>query len=334
MTTSPSAAIPQTTDWPARLTELARRTLVTEYASLTRDGRPITWPISPYAGPDGTVDVSTGLTYPGKAERARRDPRVSVLFSSSVGSGLDEPDVVLVQGLATVRDADLQANTDRYVRETHEKTPTASGSIPAFVKRRLDWYYARIWVQVTPLRVLSWPGGRLDADPRRWAAPAGTVAPPSDPAPQGPSLPARETPPADWRPFADRTDRLGAPVLTAVGEDGWPLPVRCRSAQRTLDGYLLRPPAGVSLAAGPACLTAHTYSDVMDSQENVVLVGTLEPADGGLVHLRVERALADWSIVGSKFGRMAGFITKGRKLRPRLEIEAGRRGQKVPRINV
>ena len=113
-----------TTQWPAGLAELTRRSLVSEYASLTRDGRPITWPVSPYLAEDGTtIDVSTGLTYPSKAERARRDPRVAVLLSSLVGTGIPDAPVVLVQGLATVRDADLQANTDRYVRES-----MASGS--------------------------------------------------------------------------------------------------------------------------------------------------------------------------------------------------------------
>jgi hypothetical protein len=323
-----------TTTLPPGLAELAERTMVCEYASLTRDGRPVTWPLTPYVGAGGTLDVSTGLTYPGKAERARRDPRVALLFSSPVGTGLAEPPVVLVQGLASVRDADLQATTDRYVRDVQRKTPTAYDGVPEFVLRRLDWYFARIYIELTPLRVLTWPGGRLDAEPERWTAPEGTTAPPSDPAPRGRALPPREQPPTDWRPFADRADRLERPVLTVTGDDGWPLPLRCRSAVRTTDGYLLEPPAGVPVTAGPACLTAHTHTDVMDAQENVVLLGSVEPADDGRVHLRVERALADWSITGSKFGRMAGFVTKGRKLRPRLRLEAERRGQPVPEIRL
>jgi hypothetical protein len=316
------------------LIALARRSMVCEYASLTRDGRPVTWPVGPYVGPDGSLDITTGLTYPGKAERARRDPRIALLLSSPVGTGLSEPPVVLVQGLATVRDADLQANTDRYLREALQKSPSAYGSIPAFLLRRLDWYFARIYVQITPLRVLTWPAGRLDQEPERWEAPAGTVAPPSDPPPSGTSLPVREAPPADWRPYADRADRLGLPVLTVTGADGWPLPVRCRAARRTVDGYLLRSPAGVTVAAGPACLTAHTHSDTLDSQENVVLVGAVEPADDGEVHLHVDRALADWSITGSKLGRTAGFLLKGRRLRPRLRIDAQRRGQSVPEVRL
>ena len=319
--------------WPAGLRTLAERSLVTEYASLTREGRPVTWPVTPYVGDGTTLDVTTGLTYPAKADRARRDPRVALLFSAPV-EGLDRTPVVLVQGLATVRDADLQAGLDRYLRQTREKMPQTYTGMPRFAIRRMDWYLARIWVHVTPLRVLSWPGGRLDHEPESWAAPEGTTAPPCDPAPQGPALPPRTAPPGDWRPFADRADRLGAPVLTVTGDDGWPLPVRSRIAQRTADGYLVELPAGIPTATGAACLTWHTHTPGLATQENVVLVGEAHRVDDGWARVVVERALTDWSITGSRLGRTLGFLANGRTLRPRLEAESRRRGQPVPRIRL
>src|SRR3954451_15838893 len=172
---------PAAVDWPADLAELCRRSLVAEYASLTCDGRPITWPLTPYLGEDtATIDVSTRLTYPAKAERARRDPRVAVLFSSRIAPGMADPAVVLVQGLATVRDADLQANLDRYVCDSLIKLPGTFQGRPTWALRRSAWYFARIYVQVTPLRITSWPGGRLDREPDVWTASEGTTAPPSD----------------------------------------------------------------------------------------------------------------------------------------------------------
>ncbi|MFI6738607.1 pyridoxamine 5'-phosphate oxidase family protein [Nonomuraea sp. NPDC050451] len=93
---------------PAEVRQVFERSFVCEYTSLTRAGRPVTWPVTPYAGRDGTLDVTTGLSYPDKAERARRDPRVALLYSDPAGSGLDRPPVVLVQGRAAVRDADLR----------------------------------------------------------------------------------------------------------------------------------------------------------------------------------------------------------------------------------
>ncbi len=172
--------------WPDELVEVFERSITVEYASLTRDGRPVTVPTTPYMGDDRlTLDVSTGLTYPAKAERARRDPRVCLLFADPVGSGLADPPVVLVQGLATVRDWDLQANTDRYVHRSMDKLPAATKGQPAFVLRRLAWYYARIWIEVTPLHMQWWERRSLDAPPRTWNAPEGTAAPLSDPAPSG-----------------------------------------------------------------------------------------------------------------------------------------------------
>jgi hypothetical protein len=310
--------------------------MVSEYASLTRDGRPVTWAISPYASDDGTtVDVSTGLTYPSKAERARRDPRVAVLLSSRVGSGLAGAPIVLVQGLATVRDADLQATTDRYVRETRAKMPETYRGVPTFALRSMNWYFARIWIAVTPLRITYWPEGRLDREPERWIAPEGTTAPPSDPAPQGKALPARTEAPSDWRPFADRAERLGAPVLTVVDEQGWPLAVRTQAAERTADGFTVVLPAGVTVAAGAACLTAHWHTPGMTQQENVVLLGSAQPVGNGRVHVRVDRALEDWSIVErTRLGRTLGLMRKGKALRERLAVEAARRGQPVPGVRV
>ena len=171
--------------WLEELLPLFERAITVEYASLTRAGTPVTYPVTPYVGEDGrTLDVSTGLTYPAKAERARRNPKVAILYSDPLGSGLDGAPVVLVQGMATVRDADLQANTDRYVRLAMAKLPDTYEGQPKFMLRTLAWYFARIWVQVTPTRILWWPEGRLDEPPREWTAPEGTGAP-SSPEPKG-----------------------------------------------------------------------------------------------------------------------------------------------------
>ncbi|MEN3539199.1 hypothetical protein AAH991_29080 [Microbispora sp. ZYX-F-249] len=320
--------------WPREAAELFGRAMVCEYASLTRVGRPVTWPVTPYIGAAGTLDVSTGLTYPGKAERARRDPRVALLFSSAgaegTGSGLDRPPIVLVQGRAAVRDADLQAGTDRYVRESLAKTGAGFAGMPWFLVKRLGWYFARIWVEVTPERIVWWPEGDLSGTPEVWTAPGGLAVPASDPAPAGPRLPGRSAPPPDWRLFADRAARLGEPVVTMVA-GGMPLPVRVRSAARTEAGFDLRLPAGVEAAPGPVCLTFHRHGPGMEWQENVVLVGTATGADDRL-SVRVERALNDWSLSGDRRERIRSFLGQGRMLRKRLKAEAARRGQPVPRV--
>ena len=92
-------------DWPKAVLALFERAITCEYATLTSHHSPNTYPFTPYVGYDGrTLDIATGLTYPTKAERARRNPKVALLYSDPVGSGLIKPAATLVLGLASVRE--------------------------------------------------------------------------------------------------------------------------------------------------------------------------------------------------------------------------------------
>ena len=136
----------------------------------------MTAPITPYLGPHQTIDLSTGLTYPAKAERARRNPRVCLLFADPLTEGRENAPVAIVQGHAAVRDADLQANTDRYVRDSTMKLPDATKGQPKFVLKRMAFYYARIWVEITPVRIRWWADRSLAGPGEEWRAPPGTGA--------------------------------------------------------------------------------------------------------------------------------------------------------------
>src|SRR4051812_36109608 len=199
MSTAPDPPSTNPSGWPEALIPVFERAITVEYTSLTRAVAPIMTPLTPFLGADRrTLDVSTGLTYPAKAERARRNPRVCLLFSDPVGSGLDAPPVVLVQGQATVRDSDVQANTDRYVRLSLEKLPAAYDGVPKFLLRTMKPYFARSWTPVTPLRIWSCPSPSLDQPPDEWPAPAATAAPPPEPAPPGRQPSAWKEPPTGW----------------------------------------------------------------------------------------------------------------------------------------
>ena len=310
--------------WPPELLEVGEGSVTAEFASFTRTGAPVTVPTTPYVGAEGrTLDVSTGLTYPAKAERARRDPRVSLLFADPLGAAVDRPATVLVQGLATVRDADLQANTDRYVRLSAQKYPEVTKGQPRFVLRRMAWYYARIWIEVTPLHVRWWPDRNLDEQARSWNAPEGTAAPLSDPAPSGAQPKAWLRPPSSWRPAAAGVcEHLTLHDLTVVDANGFPLCLPVTGTRLVDDGFLVRlGPGAPPLDEGPACLTLHTHAEVFTGQENRTFVGRIVPEDrdagGGVTaRLLVERALADWSIAGSRAQTAVGFLRKGRLLSP------------------
>jgi hypothetical protein len=323
--------------WPEELLPLFERAITVEYASLTRANAPITYPLTPYVGEDGlTLDVSTGLTYPAKAERARRNPKVALLYSDPLGSGLDGAPVALVQGLATVRDSDLQANTDRYVRLGMAKLPDTYKGQPRFLLRSVAWYYARIWIQVTPMRMLWWPEGRLDEPPREWTAPEGTNAPSSDPAPPGKQPAPWVEQPSDWRAAAEQTLReLPSRDLTFVGKDGFPVCLPVTEISLRPEGFRLNNAARLADASpeGPACLTFHAHDEGFSYQQNRVLVGQISPKEDGTLIFEVERLLGNWSISQNKLSFMFDFMfRKGRQLRPRLKAESARRGQPVPKV--
>jgi hypothetical protein len=310
--------------------------ITAEYASLTRGGEPITTPVTPYVGAAGTLDISTGLTYPTKAERARRNPHVALLYSDPKGSGLQDAPMVLVQGRAAVRDADLQANTDRYMRESARKLPAASAGMPPFLLRTMGYYYTRIWVEILPTRVLWWPAGQLDTPPQVWEAPVETVYPESDPSPAGKAPGAWKDAPPDWKAGAERAvEALGLPVLSVTGADGWPYLMRARSVALTAEGFELAMPGGITWpATGPACLTFHYHPEQFTGQENMMFVGTARQ-DGSTVRVDISRRIGDWSAGGNN--RMRGlwsFVTAGFRLRPRLREECMRRNQPVPKINL
>ena len=240
------------------------------------------FPSRPTRAAGRPLDVSTGLTYPAKAERARRDPRIALLFSDPVGSGLVDPPTVLVQGLATVRDRDLQAGLDRYVEESRRKLPAASKGTPWFLLERQAGTSPRIWVGMTPLRVTWWPQGRLDAAPQVWTAPAGTGPPPRIPLPRRlPRTTRSGTSGARPRPTGVRPPPApsgsGRPVLTLAGADGWPLPAGTR-----------RPAERRGRRAGPArrgrrpgALRRPRLSDVPPARRPVPAAGERRPRGRG-----------------------------------------------------
>ena len=322
--------------WPPEILPFLSRAFTCEYATQTRAGQPLTVPITPHLGVDGsTVDVATGLAYPLKAERARNDNKVCLLFSYPTGTGLEDAPTVLIYGEATVRDANLQANTDRYVALSMQKFDVAGSSLSRFVHRRGGWYYSRIWVHVTPLKILRWPGGDLDLEPLVWTAPDGTHAPPSDPKPKGKSPGKIFAEPEDWRPGARHSvEKMGAPVVTVLDADGYPVPMRMKAVETTDEGFRITPPAHLPTPIeGRVCVTFHSHPKVFTSQENIAFVGEATPT-GGALDVRVTRQIGSFSLGRSAGQAMKSFFTHGRAIKKRLKGEAARRGQKVPKVNL
>ena len=320
---------------PEELVPLLVDNWACEYASLKKNGTPITIPLLSFPGEDGrTIDITTGLAYPSKAERARNNPKVCLLYSDPRATEVENPPVALVYGHATVYDSDLQANTDRYV-QTFLPRSKGFNKMPRFI---LGWWrssFARIWIAVTPLKILWWPEANIENPPKIWHAPIGTQAPPSDPKPEPLSTPHKPwlDSASDWRKdIAYAFDKLGSPVLTVVDEEGYPVPFRVLGGSLESDGVRLELSSALPTdARGRACLTFHTLeveNGYMVSYDNKSFVGILSE-DGVL--FKVKRQLGSHEMTSDLKG-MLWLIRSTLRLEKRISVEAGRRGQPVPKI--
>lgn len=203
---------------------------ITEYAYLTPAGEPLCWPVTPFWYPaQGLLGISVGLAYPNKARYARAHPRVSALFQAPGA------DPLVLHGEAAVLDGDLQANTDRYIREMRAKFLSARMALNPFCLPMLDFYLPRLWIEITPTSVVS---GR-DDEPVADAS--------AQPAPR---------PLSDAHCKALQRWALASPTATLAmpGANGYPVMARV-SVRLRADGDL---ELGRAPGTGPAALCFHS----------------------------------------------------------------------------
>lgn len=301
---------------PAEVARLVATRFVAEYATVSAAGVPIDTPLVPFLSADGaTIDNATGLAYPAKADRARRNPRVGMLFE-----GTPEEPVVLLSGMAAVRDRDLQGNLQRYLAE-EILTPAMSPETVdyATVTRPAIWYFARIITCVSPAVVRWWPNqAATDEPPQEWRAPADTAWPQSDPAPAGaPSKAAWEQP--SWRALAAGALGRGGPAhLTLLDAEGYPLPIRAREVRAHGEGFRLAMPRWLPWSAGKATVSFQGLE---------IFIGEAEVA-GGEALVRVERALPVHPLLAG--GPLQPDEATRRTLMARIAHELDRRGLALP----
>jgi hypothetical protein len=274
-----------TSSLPREVRDVFERFVTCEYTTVDARQQPITWPVTPYYEPGApTIDITTGLGYPKKADDARRNPHVALLFSDPTGSGLEKACQVLVQGTAEVDDRDLEANKERYWRESIKKLPaTRDLHPPKLLHGLLGWYYTRIYVKVRPERVFVWPDGDCTGEPDVLGAHLEEVrSGHSEEPPEEHALTTGGTTAWDAR-IGELGHRHETAVLSWVAPDGFPLairaPVRPDEAGRRIE--IGAEPTGLPLAEGRACLTAHRHSPEFTWQENFQVRGDLVRSDGG-----------------------------------------------------
>jgi hypothetical protein len=142
--------------------DIIDRYFTCEFTTLSRDGTPVTWPVSPRLTSDGRFLLATSIGMPQKAFNIRRNPKVGMLFSEPTGSGVATPGAVLIQGDATAEDrivTDMTSDPDlAALAETIAGRQPAGAFWSSWMGRRLGWpYYMRLLIYVTPRRALFWP---------------------------------------------------------------------------------------------------------------------------------------------------------------------------------
>jgi hypothetical protein len=305
---------------PKALADLIYETHYIEFVTVSKAGAPINTPCLVFPQPDlSTIDVGTGVAYPAKAERLRRNPKAA-FWVDGVLPG--EP-VAQVVGYGATLDADIESNALRYIAETGIY---GSGiSIPWSGRRHAIWYWSRLIMRVAPKEILWWDSAAdLDREPHRWEAPAGTAWPASDPAPAAPPAPpsAWATPP--WREVAQTALAYGLPGhLSLLDADGFPRPAKVRDIELTADGFdVTLPKHAPGERNGPANLSFMGFQN---------FVGEASAA-GGRVRIRVDRALPQLPVTADPDELWAPKPDTRAALMARLEGELGRRGQALPAI--
>jgi hypothetical protein len=154
---------------PAEVEAVFRDFRTCEFTTVARDGTPITWPMLPFWRPEtGQFMTTTSIGLPHKAFNIRRDPRVSLLFSDSTGSGLERPPTVLVQGHAVAPDT-VNTSIGAYEKEVklvYRRQPSgAIWSSNPLLRWYFDWYFMRLEIMITPTRILWWERADISLTP-------------------------------------------------------------------------------------------------------------------------------------------------------------------------
>jgi hypothetical protein len=302
-----------TSTLPQEVRDAFERFVTCELTTVDARKQPITWPVTPYYEQGGaTIDVTTGLGYPKKADDARAHPSVALLFSDPTGSGVESGVRVLVQGTATVDDEDLRANANRYIRESGEKLPaTRKMHPPRPIRGMFNFYYARMYIKVRPERVFVWPEGDLAEAPTVHDAHleevrSGHIEEP----PEEHGGPAKGSPPWDERMDFLTSNETG--VLSWMGPDGFPIAVRvpflADAARKEIE--IEADPAGLPLLEGRACLTVHRHAPDFSWQRNMQVRGNLARSGEGW-RLLPRKIVGGFELPEGRFYKFRDFVKKG-----------------------
>jgi general stress protein 26 len=153
---------------PGPVESLLDIALVAELSVVRGDGRPITYPLIPLYDGERIYMTSSSL-FSRKLDHVRANPKVAVSITDPVATG-GRLDRVTIQGVARVVEDDPHGGWERLLPIWEAKEP----AIVSFLKQRvaLPLFFERALIEISPRRVLYWPGGDPAAAPEAFDVPA------------------------------------------------------------------------------------------------------------------------------------------------------------------
>jgi hypothetical protein len=222
-----------------------------------------------------------------------------------------------------VLDDDLQANTDRYVREMRAKFRSARFGLNPLSVKLLDFYLPRLWIEITPVRLIAEVADRSPATNLRQAEK-------NDRTSSLPSLAPRPQLNALLRWVRQAT----LAVVALAGPDGYPSIARVRVAPGPGGSVELESAPGT----GPAALTFHTEGLGGVRLDALMARGRVETSDG-TVRFVPRRVVG---FLGREPDSRPSFLSifplsqfpRAGALRATVWSELSRRGEALPRLRV
>ena len=142
--------------------ELLDAALVGELTVVDATGHPVTYPLIPLY--DGErIYLTSSTLFSRKLEHIKGNPKVSLSLKDPIALA-GRVDRATIQGDARVINDDPHGGWERLLPIWEAKEP----AIVAFLKVRvaLPLFFERALIEITPRRVLYWPGGMTDTVPR------------------------------------------------------------------------------------------------------------------------------------------------------------------------
>jgi hypothetical protein len=146
---------------PEPVQVLLRTALVGELSVVDEGSRAVTYPLIPLW--DGRrIYLTSSVLFSRKLEHIRSNPKVALSITDPIAVG-GSTDRATIQGDARVIDEDPHGGWERLLPLWEAKEP----AIVEFLKARvaLPLFFERALIEITPRRVLYWPGGSAAAAP-------------------------------------------------------------------------------------------------------------------------------------------------------------------------